>query len=76
MNSSQLADILALTNDVVQAIIVIFGSAVVLFYSNRLRRSAVTRAFILLIGGGGWLLHFLSKILYAVYLSTFFLRLF
>jgi hypothetical protein len=49
MNSSQLADILALINDVLQAIIVIFGSAVVLFYSNRLRRSAVTRAFVLLI---------------------------
>lgn len=49
MNSSQLADILALTNDVLQAIIVIFGSAVILFYSNRLRRSAVTRSFILLI---------------------------
>jgi hypothetical protein len=50
MDNSQLADILALINDVLQAIIVIFGSAVVLFYSNRLRRSAVTRAFILLIG--------------------------
>ncbi|MFN2163265.1 MAG: hypothetical protein ACK2UN_14430, partial [Candidatus Promineifilaceae bacterium] len=50
MDQSQLADILALINDVLQAIIVIFGSAVVLFYSNRLRRSAVTRAFILLIG--------------------------
>ncbi len=49
MNSSQLPVILALANDVLQAIIVIFGSAVVLFYSNRLRRSAVTRAFVLLI---------------------------
>lgn len=49
MNSTQLAGILALINDVLQAIIVIFGSAVVLYYSNRLRRSAVTRAFILLI---------------------------
>jgi hypothetical protein len=49
MNSSQLADILALINDILQAIIVIFGSAVVLFYSNRLRRSAITRSFILLI---------------------------
>ena len=49
MNSSQLADILALINDILQAVIVIFGSAVVLFYSNRLRRSAITRSFILLI---------------------------
>ena len=51
MISSQLTDILALVNDVLQAIIVIFGSAVILFYSNRIRRSPVTRAFILLIGG-------------------------
>jgi hypothetical protein len=49
MDSSQLADILALVNDILQAIIVIFGMAVVLFYSNRLRRSALTRSFILLI---------------------------
>ncbi|MFN2173664.1 MAG: hypothetical protein ACK2U0_10570 [Candidatus Promineifilaceae bacterium] len=49
MNSSQLADILALINDILQAIIVIFGSAVVLYYSNRLRRNAVTRSFILLV---------------------------
>ncbi len=49
MSSSQVADFLALINDVLQAIIVIFGTAVVLFYSNRLRRSPVTRAFILLI---------------------------
>jgi hypothetical protein len=49
MDSSQLAGILALINDILQAIIVIFGSAVILFYSNRLRRSAVTRAFILLL---------------------------
>jgi hypothetical protein len=49
MNSSQLADILALVNDVLQAIIVIFGTAVVLYYSNRMRRSTVTRAFMLLI---------------------------
>lgn len=49
MNSSQLADLLALTNDVLEAVIVIFGSAVVLYYSNRWRRSTVTRAFALLI---------------------------
>lgn len=46
---SSLADILALINDVLQAIIVIFGSAVVLYYLNRLRRAEVTRAFCLLI---------------------------
>ena len=49
MSSSQLADILALLNDVLEAVIVIFGTAVVLFNSNRLRRSPVTRAFMLLI---------------------------
>lgn len=46
---SSLADFFALVNDVLQAIIVIFGSAVVLYYSNRIRRAEVTRAFCLLI---------------------------
>lgn len=49
MNSSTLADILALINDVLQAIIVIFGTAVVLYNTNRLRRAEVTRAFCALI---------------------------
>jgi hypothetical protein len=45
-----LVDILALTNDVLQAIIVIFGSAVVLYYISRRPRSSVIRAFCALIG--------------------------
>jgi GAF domain-containing protein len=47
--SSSLSDILALINDVLQAIIVIFGTAVVLYNTNRLRRANVTRAFCALI---------------------------
>jgi hypothetical protein len=46
---SSTAETFALVNDIIQAVIVIFGSAVVLYYSNRLRRAEVTRAFCLLI---------------------------
>ncbi len=42
-------NILALTNDILQAIIVIFGTAVVLYNIGRGRRDRVTRAFITLI---------------------------
>ncbi len=45
MSSLLLADVLALINDVLQSIIVIFGTAVVLYNSNRLGRSEVIRAF-------------------------------
>lgn len=44
-----LADALALINDVLQAIIVIFGSAVVLYNVGRSLREPITRAFCLLI---------------------------
>lgn len=44
-----LADALALTNDVLQAIIVIFGLAVVLYNAGRSLREPITRAFCLLI---------------------------
>ena len=47
--TSNLADLFALLNDVLQAIIVIFGTAVFLYYSTRWRRSEITRAFCLLI---------------------------
>ena len=47
--SSSTAEVFALINDIVQAVIVIFGTAVVLYNSNRLRRAAVTRAFCLLV---------------------------
>ncbi|MCB8951875.1 MAG: hypothetical protein H6650_07675 [Ardenticatenales bacterium] len=43
--SSSLADLLALINDVLQAAIVIFGSAVVLYNLPHWRRDQVTRAF-------------------------------
>ena len=43
------ADIFALINDVLQAIIVIFGTAVVLYNSGRSLREPITRAFCLLI---------------------------
>jgi hypothetical protein len=49
MNSS-LTDILAFLNDLLQAVIVIFGTAVVLYNLGRARRNRVTRAFIALIG--------------------------
>ena len=49
MSSSATAEIFALINDIIQAIIVIFGSAVVLYNSNRMRRAKVTRAFGLLV---------------------------
>ncbi len=47
--SSSTAEVFALINDIIQAIIVIFGTAVVLYNSNRLRRAAVTRSFCLLV---------------------------
>ncbi len=43
------SDTLALVNDILQAIIVIFGTAVVLYNLGRARRDRVTRAFISLI---------------------------
>lgn len=46
---NNLPDILALINDVLQAVIVIFGSAVVLYYLGRGFRTPVTRAFCALI---------------------------
>ncbi len=49
MSSSATAEIFALINDILQAIIVIFGSAVVLYNLQRMRRAAVTRAFGLLV---------------------------
>ncbi len=49
MNSSATAEIFALINDILQAVIVIFGSAVVLYNSSRMRRAEVTRAFGLLV---------------------------
>jgi hypothetical protein len=48
MNSS-LTDILAFLNDLLQAVIVIFGTAVVLYNLGRARRNRVTRSFISLI---------------------------
>lgn len=47
--SSDTAELFALINDIIQAVIVIFGTAVVLYNSNRLRRASVTRAFCLLV---------------------------
>ncbi len=44
-----LADVFALINDVLQAIIVIFGTAVVLYNSGRSLHEPITRAFCLLI---------------------------
>ncbi len=44
-----LENLLALTNDILQSIIVIFGTAVVLYNIRRSRRDRVTRAFITLI---------------------------
>lgn len=49
MSSSGTAEIFALINDIIQAIIVIFGSAVVLYSLRRMRRAKVTRAFGLLV---------------------------
>ena len=49
MSSSATAEIFALINDIIQAIIVIFGSAVVLYSLPRMRRAEVTRAFGLLV---------------------------
>ncbi|MDX1416580.1 MAG: hypothetical protein R3293_20435 [Candidatus Promineifilaceae bacterium] len=49
MSSSATADIFALINDIIQAIIVIFGAAVVLYNVQRMRRAEVTRAFGLLV---------------------------
>ncbi len=49
MSSTTSAELFALINDVLEAIIVIFGSAVVLYNLNRARRAVVTRAFSLLI---------------------------
>ncbi len=46
---SNTSEVFALINDIVQAIIVIFGTAVVLYNSNRLRRAEVTRAFAFLV---------------------------
>lgn len=46
---SNTAEVFALINDIIQAIIVIFGAAVVLYNSNRLRRAEVTRAFAFLV---------------------------
>jgi hypothetical protein len=46
---NDLPNLLALTNDVLQAVIVIFGSAVVLYYLGRGFRTSVTRAFCALI---------------------------
>ena len=48
MNNSTV-EVFALLNDIIQAVIVIFGTAVVLYNSKRLRRAEVTRAFCLLI---------------------------
>jgi hypothetical protein len=47
--NKQVIDILALTNDVLQAIIVIFGSAVVLYNLGRSLRIRVMKAFITLV---------------------------
>lgn len=47
--SSSLNDILAFTNDLLQAVIVIFGTAVVLYNLGRARRDRVTRSFCALI---------------------------
>jgi hypothetical protein len=46
---SSTAEVFALINDIIQAVIVIFGTAVVLYNSNRLRRAEVTRAFAALV---------------------------
>ncbi|MCL4265253.1 MAG: hypothetical protein KJ069_18700 [Anaerolineae bacterium] len=48
--SSSLTDVLAFINDLLQAVIVIFGTAVVLYNSGRARRDRVTRSFCALIG--------------------------
>jgi hypothetical protein len=45
-----LVDFLALLNDVLQAVIVIFGSAVVLYHGGRGFRSPIIRAFCALVG--------------------------
>jgi hypothetical protein len=47
--SSEIIELLALTNDVLQAIIVIFGSAVVLYNLGRSRRIRVMKAFCALV---------------------------
>lgn len=47
--STSLTDILAFVNDLLQAVIVIFGTAVVLYNLGRARRDRVTRAFCALI---------------------------
>ncbi len=47
--SSSLTDILAFINDLLQAVIVIFGTAVVLYNLGRARRDRVTRSFCALI---------------------------
>lgn len=47
--TNYLLDFLALTNDVLQAFIVIFGAAVALYNLGRGRRSSVIRAFIALV---------------------------
>jgi hypothetical protein len=44
-----MTDFLALLNDILQSIIIIFGTAVVLYNLSRVRRDRVTRAFIALI---------------------------
>lgn len=44
------SDFFALINDILQGIIVIFGTAVVMYNAGRARRDRVTRAFIALIG--------------------------
>ncbi|MFZ1399660.1 MAG: hypothetical protein WAS33_22335, partial [Candidatus Promineifilaceae bacterium] len=45
----QLSDFLALLNDILEAIIVIFGTAVVLYHLDRSLREPVMRAFCALI---------------------------
>ncbi|HRQ36398.1 MAG TPA: hypothetical protein PLD25_00600 [Chloroflexota bacterium] len=47
--SSSLTDVLAFINDLLQAVIVIFGTAVVLYNVGRARRDRVTRSFCALI---------------------------
>lgn len=58
---SNTAEIFALINDIIQAIIVIFGTAVVLYNSNRLLRAEVTRAFAFLVSFV--VLNYLSELL-------------
>lgn len=48
--SSSLTDVLAFINDLLQAVIVIFGTAVILYNLGRARRDRVTRSFCALIG--------------------------